>query len=251
MSENVDVLGVEVEPVDLVEQPEEGATEEVANTEALGEKEASPAAEVEAVEDKQTKGLHAAVVAERRRRQEVEAEAAELRKQLEHRAATSQRPTRDQYQDDEAFAEALVTFGAQIAQTHSSKLTEQQQYAQQVEALIASGRAKYPDFDDVINSGLAPYLTQNLHQALVRAGGVDVAHHLGKTPAEAARLSQLSPLEMAVEIGEIKATLKNTPAPKPKPVIPQTLTQARNASGQFEPAWSGPKPLDEIFTRRP
>ena len=75
-------------------------------------------------------------------------------------------------------------------------------------------REKYADFEQVAYS---PDLkvTEEMAQAIrLTDSGPDVAYHLGKNPKEATRISKLSPMAQAVEIGKIEATLAAVPKPK-------------------------------------
>ena len=75
--------------------------------------------------------------------------------------------------------------------------------------------------------------------------GDDVAYWLGKNPAEAARIAQLSERQMVRELTKLEGKLT---APKPTP-IPRTLTTERDSRGQFAQRYDGPTPLDAIFAR--
>jgi hypothetical protein len=224
---------------------------------------ATPAAEAqEDPIEKHRKGLEAAVIAERRKRQELEHRLEQLQRPPPAQpAATEQEPKQADYTDQAEYFRALVRFEAkQLHQAErAEQAREQQQREEQDQAskfqrtaaeVIAKGQAKYQDFDAVINGGLAPYLNPVMQQALVIGGGHEVAYWLAKNPAEAARVSELPPMEMVLEIGRLEAKVKQAEEP-PKQSIPQTLTQARDArTGQFAPVYDGPTPLDEIVKRR-
>ena len=248
----------EPEKVEVAPEPEQ---QEPTQAEATGEQAAPPAAPQEDPIEKHRKGLEAAVLAERRRRQEIEQELAQFRAQ----AASQQKPQEQaapdasQYTDtatylrDVARYEAAQALQEQITLAQQSErqrqdMARQQAFAARADESVALGQAKYPDFDAAINGGLAPFLNPDLQRALVMSkDGHDVAYFLAKNPAEAARIAALDPLEMAMEVGELRSRVK---AP-PKVEVPQTLTQARDSRGQFKPnAYTGPTPLDDILTRR-
>ena len=115
----------------------------------------------------------------------------------------------------------------------------------------------------MINRGLGQFLAQQTQQAqlfrqsLFAAGerGHEVAYFLAQDQAEAQRVYSLPPVQMVRAIALIEATkLTQGEAQEaaPKPVIPRTLTQARDArSGQFKAdSYDGPTPLDEILAKK-
>lgn len=238
-----------------VEQ-EEPQTEVIAEqTEvATGEEAATPAETQDDQIDKHRKGLEAAAVAERQKRQAAEQRAQALEAELAKFTKPAEqpkpftRPQRDQYQTQEDYEDALLEYGDrrrdmidQQKQAQREQETQAQEFQRTADATVAKGREKYRDFDAVINDGLGPFLNPVLQQALVLGGGHEIAYWLGKNPAEAARVSQLPPMQMILEIGRLEAKMS---APE-KVALPQTLTQARDARGKFQP-YSGPTPLDEI-----
>ena len=79
---------------------------------------------------------------------------------------------------------------------------------------LSKGRAKYADFSEVATRGdlrITPEMAQAIKED---SSGYDVAYYLGKNPAEADRISGLSPIAQAKEIGKLVAKLEYT---KPKP----------------------------------
>jgi hypothetical protein len=250
----------------------ETTTEQVETpvVEATGEKETTaeaPPAEERVQEDPietHRKGLEAAVVAERRRRQELERELAALKQpkpQQQDQAQPAGRPTKDQFQTTEEYLAAVAEFEAQRAwskreqEAQERKQQEQEQeqltvMQRRADEVVNAGKAKFTDFDTVINDGLGPFLSRDLHEAILDADdGAGVAYWLGKNVAEAARISQKTPRQMAIEIGRIEARLQAQPEPQ-KQSIPQTLTQQRDAKGQFTQAYSGPTPLSDVLAAR-
>lgn len=249
-------------PDAVVETPVQQEAEAVESTGEKQEPEAATevsATPVETPEQRRAKGQEAAIVAERRRRQELEQELQQLRSQLpKQETRTNEYPQREQFQSDEQFLQAVIEQQAQqrfqeMLEKHEAQQrqkAEQEQFlaAQKVaDQRVKKGRAKYPDFDAVVNDGLAPFLTPSLHQLIISSDvGEDLAHFLGTTPSEAARVADLPERQMIREVTLLEVKLKSE-ANKPAPVIPQTLTQARNAAGRFEQPQSEPTPLDAIL----
>lgn len=78
----------------------------------------------------------------------------------------------------------------------------------------------YADFDDVVDQDLP--VNQAMFESITDSElGPQIAYYLGKNPAEALRISKLSPMAAAREIGKIEA--KVTPAEPPtEPVKPSS-----------------------------
>lgn len=222
-------------------QPEPEPQPEPTDT---GEEVAAPPAEVK--EDPKARGIEAALIAERRRRQELEHRLQQLTQPKPQEVQQPKgEPQPADFQTYEAYLAELARYNAdqrweERQRTHAEQEKQKAEQARQQDMeraafeRIAQGQAKYPDFDAVINEGLAPFLTPALHEAIVTAeGGHEVAYFLGKNPVEAARISQLSERAQARELGRLEERLLAQAAKPPKPTIPQTLTQARDTRGQF------------------
>jgi len=88
-------------------------------------------------------------------------------------------------------------------------------------------RGKYVDFEQVAYNPTLP-VTDVMAQTIQSSDiGPDLIYHLGSNPKEAERISRLSPLMQAREIGKIEASLAaNPPARKttsaPAPIAPVT-----------------------------
>ncbi len=227
--------------------------------------EAAPPAEAQKDDPIEThrKGLEAAVLAERRKRQDLEQQLQALQQLHTQKPAPTQEgpPDASQFENNpQEYWRQLARYEArQELQTTLQQAREQQaqqekqraalEFQAKADQVVALGNAKYRDFDAVINGGLALYLEQNpaMREALILGdGGHEVAYWLGKNTSEAARIAALPPLQMARELGRIESRMS---APKPTQV-PQTLTQSRDSRGQFQPAFDGPTPLDAILKGR-
>lgn len=258
----------EAEPAaEVVEQPTPEAQAEQTEVVTGEEVAAPPAEQQEDPIEKRQKGLEAAVTAERRRRQELERQLAEF--QQAQQATKPQaveepqgEPQRQDFADDSQYFRALAKYEAkQIVaaerqeQTRARERQEQEahmrEFQKKSDETVNAGRAKFADFDAVINDGLAPFLNPVLQEALIHAGGHEVAYWLGKNPAEAARVSQLPPMQMVLEIGRLESKVAAAEQ-QAKPLIPKTLTQERNVAGQFVKAdtYNGPTPLDAILANK-
>lgn len=83
-----------------------------------------------------------------------------------------------------------------------------------VSGALSASRVKYPDFDDVALNPSIP-ISQDMYNASLGDNLGDILYHLGKNPAEAARIASLPPLIQAKEIGKIEAKIASKPNPKP------------------------------------
>ncbi len=165
--------------------------------------------------------------AERRWKREQAAQAVEVQRPI-----PSEEPRADQYETPEEFFDALTTHKAAQMVAHN----EHQKRTVEVNATYAereeAAREAFPDFQQVVYRLPAdggPSIT--LYMAEVIKGsemGPDVAYHLGKNIPESRRIARLSPLQQAVELGKIEASLKTSPPPvkktsaAPPPVKPVT-----------------------------
>jgi hypothetical protein len=229
-----------------------------------GEQEANTPTPEVVQEDKKQRGIESALLAERRKRQEAEAELERYRSTLNQQTAQQQQePDVSEFETYEQYISALSRFHAdqrfgqlkaEEVQRHEQVLQQRvaDEFSAQAETVINAGRAKYSDFDQVINERVAPYLTPAMQQALVySANGHEVSYYLGNNPDVLHRIAELHPALMMREIFNLEASLaKPTPAPTAKPVIPKTLTDTRDARGRFESNSDGPTPLDAILGRK-
>ena len=136
-----------------------------------------------------------------------------------------QRPDPNDFVDAETYAEALAEHKVEekLAQR------EQQQRQTTVEATYAEreedARTKYDDFERVVYNDdlkITPLMAEAIKSSDI---GPDIAYHLGKNPEESARISGLSPIAQAREIGKLEASLSANPVVKkvssaPAPIKP-------------------------------
>lgn len=188
---------------------------------------------------------------ERRKRQELE----KWIQQHQQQPQPAEPLKAEDFADRDAYLEALAERKAEQAFEKRLKAwqEEQQQAAikQQMHSdtaeLMQAGAAKYADFADLVLANDSLPISEHMVNAmLVLDNGADVAYHLGKNPADAARIAQLPPTTQAREIAKIA---KQVSAPPPeKPPVPRTLTTTRSANGQFaSQTYTGPTPLNSIL----
>ena len=136
-------------------------------------------------------------------------------------------PPVDQFESPEAYAEALAVKKAEelISQRELQKQQAaiEDAYAEREE----DARSKYDDFEQVAynpNLRVTDVMAETIKASDI---GPDLAYWLGSNPKEAERISRLSPLLQAREIGKIEAKLGAEPPKKktssaPEPIRPVT-----------------------------
>jgi hypothetical protein len=133
--------------------------------------------------------------------------------------------TPEQFASNEDYVEALAD------QRAEQKIAEREQRKQQAEILETyhdkeeEVRAKYDDFEQVAYNPNLPITTVMAQSIQASDNGPEVAYHLGANPREAERISRLSPILQAKEIGRIEAQLAANPPVKktsnaPAPISP-------------------------------
>jgi len=131
----------------------------------------------------------------------------------------------DQFESTEAYADALAYQKAEqlIAQREAAK--QQTQVLESYHEREEEARSKYEDFEQVAYNPKLP-ITNVMAEAIKSSDiGPELAYHLGTNPKEADRISKLSPLAQAKEIGRIEAKLAADPPVKrtssaPAPISP-------------------------------
>jgi hypothetical protein len=100
--------------------------------------------------------------------------------------------------------------------TDKQKLSEDENDS--LDDVIERGTAKHDDFMEVVRNPEAP-ITVDIIRATVDSDiSDDILYFLGKNPQEARRISALSEIGIAREIGKLEARLQSPPAPPQKRV---------------------------------
>jgi len=228
---------------DLPKAPEgEGAAPD-AGIEPQAPETKTPEQEAEEARERQAEKTRKRINSEVGRRKQAEAaarkaeiEAAELRGKLSVQPAETAPPkpgARDTYETDDEWLAAHRAFDrhetrqeAQAQQAEASRRAEeaarQNKQDQQKRTLgeqfgerEAEARAKYDDYDDVIDNSPAQWNDSMREAAMRLPNGPDVVYHISQNPDEADRIALLDPVSAATEMGAIGAKLA-TAKPKPK-----------------------------------
>jgi len=137
-------------------------------------------------------------------------------------------PKRDEFRDDEAYSEAQVRH---LAEKKASEILEQRAKAEQHERLreqfderTEKAKERYVDFAAVVENPLLPVNEAMAEFIMDSEHGPDVAYYLGKNPAKAEQIAQLSPVRAARELSRIEAEIaarpKASPSKAPDPITP-------------------------------
>jgi hypothetical protein len=152
--------------------------------------------------------------------------------QEQRQQSPAEPPQPGQYNSAEDYAEALAEYKVE------QKLAERevQQQRKQAESTYAEreeeARAKYDDFQDVVYSPDLRITNEMAEVIKVSEIGPELAYHLGTNPKEAERISRLSPLSQARELGKIEASLTatNPPVGKKASSAPEPIRPVGNRS---------------------
>jgi len=151
------------------------------------------------------------------------------------RAIPAELPPVDSFESPEQYAEVLAERKAEelIARREQAKL--------QAEAIEIyhdreeEARSKYDDFEQVAYNPKLPITNEMAQTIQASEVGPDMAYYLGSNPKEAERISRLSPLLQAKELGKIEAKLSDNPPVKktssaPAPIAPVTARSTGSPS---------------------
>ena len=147
----------------------------------------------------------------------------------------AERPRWEDFDSDEEYQEALIEHkidkrerAAQEKQEREREAEAKQQaesaFRERVLTTNESGQAKYDDYQDVISSFPPGVMNRDLAETVIETDSPeDVAYHFGKNPSEAERISRLSPVKKAIELGKLETRLalsKNKTTQAPPPIKP-------------------------------
>ena len=205
--------------VDSAPAPEATAAPESANT-APEVVENQPEQTPE--EKKFTQAELDAMIGKRLAREQRKWEREQQAKQAPAPAVPTEIPTADQFESPQAYAEFIRAEAEKLVQQkeiQKQRVEIEDAYAEREE----EARAKYDDFEQVAYN---PQLrVTDVMAETIKASdiGPDLAYWLGTNPKEADRISRLSPLLQAREIGKIEAKIGSAPVTKPTTSAPAPI----------------------------
>jgi hypothetical protein len=141
----------------------------------------------------------------------------------------------DQFESPEAYADAVAYQKAEelIAKREAAK--QQSQILESYQEREESARDKYDDFDQVAYNPKLPITNVMAETIQSSDSGPELAYYLGTNPKDAERISRMTPLAQAKEIGKIEAKLSDNPPVKktsnaPAPISPVTARSTGSPS---------------------
>jgi hypothetical protein len=142
----------------------------------------------------------------------------------------------DQFESTEAYTEALTLQKAEelIAKREAAK--QHSAILESYQELEEAARDKYDDFEQVAYNpklSITNVMAETIQSSDI---GPELAYYLGSNPKDAERISRMTPLGQAKEIGKIEAKLAAEPPVKrttsaPAPISPVT---ARNSGSSTQ-----------------
>lgn len=136
----------------------------------------------------------------------------------------------EQFESTDAYVEALATAKAQELVRQRQMVEQQSEINEAYSQREEEARDKYDDFEQVAYNPRVSITNAMAETIRASEMGPDVLYHLGSNPKEADRISKLTPLAQAKEIGKLEVKLATNPPVKktssaPAPISP---VNARN-----------------------
>ncbi len=151
------------------------------------------------------------------------------------RKAPVEIPPIEQFNSPDEYADALAERKAQELLDRREQARQQSEIIEAFHEREEEARNKYDDFEQVAYNPKLP-ITDVMAQTIQASEvGPDMAYYLGSNPKEAERISRLSPLVQAKELGKIEAKLSDNPPVKktssaPAPIAPVTARSSGSPS---------------------
>jgi hypothetical protein len=130
-------------------------------------------------------------------------------------------PALDGFDDYDQYNRALVRWEAGRLLAERDHVSEQTKAQAAQKATLSShgarmeaAKERYADLDEVFAEAPQIAFNDSTFSAIVESDqSADIAYHLAKNPAEAARISALSPVKQIMEIARLEDRFKVSPAP--------------------------------------
>ena len=209
---------------------EVSAPEQVATAAPESEVVAPEAVEPEVVETKTfTQEELDAAIGKRlaREQRKWEREQAAKAAEMQARKAPAEIPPIEQFNSPEEYADLLAERKAEELLARREQARAQSEIIESYHDKEEEARNKYDDFEQVAYNPKLPITNEMAQTIQASEVGPDMAYYLGSNPKEADRISRLSPLQQAKELGKIEAKLADNPVVKktssaPAPIAPIT-----------------------------
>ncbi|MFW1943469.1 hypothetical protein ACG93R_08155 [Acinetobacter guillouiae] len=190
-------------------------------------------------------------------------EAIRRAQELEQKYATQaqsayKEPQLHEYDSIEDYANAISKFQADKARQEYASQHEQQRndqlhqaQAYKLEVAEAEFSKTHPDYQRVVGSLVhisGGELPEQLSRAVLELGDAApaVLYELGKDPVDIVELLDMTPTQQLMKLGEIRATLKNSPKNPKIPNTPAPVTPPKGGANSKKDPYKG---SDEEFLR--
>jgi hypothetical protein len=166
-----------------------------------------------------------AIVGKRLAREQRKWEREQARRAQEAPAAPAELPPVEQFDSVDAYADALATRKAEELLAKREADRERMSMLEAYQDREEDARTKYEDFEQVAYNPALP-ITREMAETIQSSDvGPELAYYLGSHPSEASRISRLSPILQAKEIGKLEAKIASEPVLKkttsaPPPIAP-------------------------------
>lgn len=160
------------------------------------------------------------------------------------------KPQLEQYESYDQYVEALAEWKyEERAKADQERQSRQQQEQTQQERLRSfqqraqTVRETHPDFDQVVGNPALPISQAMADAAYSSEKGPEILYHLGQNPQEAEQIYRMSPVEAAMAIGRLEASVSRparnqTGAPPPiEPVEGGSGTQTSDPDRMTPEQW--------------
>ena len=166
-----------------------------------------------------------AAIGKRLAREQRKWEREQSRRAQEAPAAPAEIPPVEQFDSVDAYADALAARKAEELLAKREADRERLSLLDAYQDREEDARAKYEDFEQVAYNPNLPITTAMAETIQSSEIGPDLAYYLGSHPNEAVRISRLSPILQAKEIGKLEAKIASEPVLKkttsaPPPIAP-------------------------------
>lgn len=198
-----------------------------------------------------------------KRAEQAEREREELRAKagkIEEKPKADDEPKIEDFQTVEEFYRAQGRWGVrqELREQKEAELKAQEEsYAKEIfdhhNLTISQARAKYEDFDEVVNATATPWkdgsradvaASQAFHVAVVESGiGAEILYHYAKNPEELNKLGGLTPAKVQMAIGRLTDKLEAT---QPEPEEEEVDQERAEEEEKPEPKRKIPAPIRPV-----
>jgi hypothetical protein len=165
------------------------------------------------------------------------------------------RPKRADFANDEAYEDALLAWGSEKAikekALRDAEAANQSRFEQNIQsyaAQVEEAKDKYDDWEEVVNQDIFIGKEAQLAILELQENAAEVIYYLGRHPARAKKLGEMTPLSAVMEVGRLsKELLTGAPASgeangegqaKPKPKVPAPVRTVNTGGPSANPTFA-------------